>query len=70
MIPENRTRRAHAPSKRKVPRLRRSSVFPVSDPRVLFDPAYEDATARSVALAGKGMSQQAFHIRRKIAEVN
>jgi predicted RNase H-like nuclease len=55
---------------RKVLGLRRSSVFPAPDPRVLFEPTFEDATARSVALAGKGMSQQAFHICRKVAEVN
>jgi predicted RNase H-like nuclease len=55
---------------RKVLLHRRSAVFPAPDPRVLFEPTYEDATARSLALSGKGMSQQAFNICRKIAEAN
>jgi predicted RNase H-like nuclease len=55
---------------RKVLLHRRSSVFPAPDPRVLFEPTYQDATAQSLALSGKGMSQQAFNICRKIAEVN
>jgi predicted RNase H-like nuclease len=54
---------------RKVLLHRRSAVFPAPDPRVLFEPTYQDATAQSLALSGKGISQQAFNICRKIAEV-
>jgi predicted RNase H-like nuclease len=55
---------------RKVLLHRRSAVFPAPDPRVLFEPTYEDANAQSLVLTGKGISHQAFNICRKIAEVN
>jgi predicted RNase H-like nuclease len=55
---------------RKVLAHRQSAVFPAPDPRVLFELTHEAATAQSVVLTGKGMSQQAFNICRKIAEVN
>ena len=49
---------------------RRSSVFPAPDPRVLFEPTWWHAEARSRALTGKGISQQSFAICRKVLEVN
>lgn len=55
---------------RKVLGPRRSSVFPAPDPRFLSIPVYADALAQSRALAGKGISRQAFAIYPKVAEVN
>lgn len=49
---------------------RHVSVFSAPDPRLFDVPAFAEATARSVALTGKGISQQAFGILPKIAEVN
>jgi predicted RNase H-like nuclease len=55
---------------RKVLGPRRSSVFPAPDPRILTIPVYADALNRSRAIAGKGISRQAFAIYPKVAEVN
>jgi predicted RNase H-like nuclease len=55
---------------RKVLGPRRSSVFPAPDPRFLTIPVYADALNRSRAVAGKGISRQAFAIYPKVAEVN
>jgi len=55
---------------RKVLGPRRSSVFPAPDPRFLTIPVYADALSQSRAIAGKGISRQAFAIYPKVAEVN
>ena len=49
---------------------RRSSVFPAPDPRIVEETSYEDASALSRTLTGKGVSRQAFGIFPKVAEVN
>jgi predicted RNase H-like nuclease len=56
------TRRALGP--------RRSSVFPAPHPDILLEPTFTEAGRKSRELIGRGISQQAFHIFRKIAEVN
>jgi predicted RNase H-like nuclease len=55
---------------RRVLGPRRSSVFPAPDPRILDAVTYGEAGTRSRAVSGKGVSQQAFAIFTKIAEVN
>lgn len=49
---------------------RRSSVFPAPDLRLVDVEDYDEASARSRMLLGKGISRQAFGIYRKVAEVN
>lgn len=49
---------------------RRSSVFPAPDPRIVNALSYEDASALSRSLSGKGISWQAFGIFEKVAEAN
>jgi predicted RNase H-like nuclease len=49
---------------------RRSSVFPAPDRRLLGFDEYQAANRFSRAQCGKGISQQCFHIFRKIAEVD
>jgi predicted RNase H-like nuclease len=55
---------------RRVLEQRRLSVFPAPDPRVLFEPTWWHAEARSRKLTGKGISRQSFAICRKVLEVN
>jgi predicted RNase H-like nuclease len=55
---------------RKVLGVRKSSVFPAPDRRVIFCATYGEALALARELSGKGMSRQAFGICAKIAEVN
>lgn len=61
-LPDTEARRVLGP--------RRSSVFPAPDPRVIDAPTYAEATTRSRSLLDKGISQQAFAIYGKIAEIN
>lgn len=55
---------------RRVLGARRNSVFPAPDRRLLTSGSYTEAAARSRALCGKGISQQAFAILPRIAEVD
>lgn len=49
---------------------RRSSVFPAPDRRLIGGGTYAELAARSRGLTGKGISQQAYAIYPKIAEVD
>lgn len=55
---------------RRVLGLRRSSVFPAPDPRVIDAPSYTEALTLSRTLTGLGISKQGFAIYGKVAEVN
>lgn len=61
-LPDTEARRILGP--------RRSSVFPAPDPRIVGMATYAEASAHSRTLLNKGISQQAFGIYSKIAEVN
>lgn len=50
--------------------VRRSSVFPAPDPRVLDATTYAEALAQSRSLTDKGISRQGFGIYGKVAQVN
>lgn len=55
---------------RRVLGVRRSSVFPAPDARLVETKDYMEASAQSRSLLAKGISRQAFAIYAKVAEVN
>jgi predicted RNase H-like nuclease len=68
-LPEAGSRRCDIEARRMIG-ARRSSVFPAPARRVLGATTYDDAAARSQAIAGKRLSRQAFSILSKFEEVD
>ena len=68
-LPEAGSRRCDIEARRMIG-ARRSSVFPAPARGVLGATTYDDAAARSQAIAGKRLSRQAFSILSKIEEVD